>query len=354
MGRGIALLLFVLFFGAIGAGARYGFDLLSVPSVSDETEHTRQDPRSVQVPPQKGTARASGLVAPATNPVAPSGIPSLEGFAPQDHYPLSRWTIDNGMAGEVQQAYLAGPTPAPLGTRPLSPQDVLLISGWAGDSLLGLRFPYVLFSLCGQIVGAARVDQPRPDVVRYIHPNLRRSGWTARLPVALLPRCLATTLEVWAAGPSGYLYPVQGRVPLPSLPLQTPDSTDLSGAPVITPDSLPPLKRKILQVTTDGANLRRCPKLSCDVVDVLSKGSAPGAVLDRSPPWTLVIADGKAGWIADGIYQWQPAESEDTGKTELAPPPPKPTPDDSSHAMETTRPVGDVLDSLEMRPHISR
>jgi hypothetical protein len=239
----------------------------------------------------------------------------MEGLAPTDHYPLAQWTLDHALAGDVSQAFIAGPEPVPLGSRPLAGDDVLLLSGWAGDPLVGLRFERVVFSLCQQVVGWAPVTQARPDVVRYMHPNLTGAGWSARLPVALLPRCSAALLTTWAAGPMGVLYPLQGAVPIPRLPpmLQAwmPD-----GAPLLRPEDMPRLRRSTLEIRPPGASLRRCPGATCTPVVNLNAGPRLAARLEHSAGWSLVIlqkqaagtpsADaGGVGWIADSAFLWR-------------------------------------------------
>jgi hypothetical protein len=289
--RGVWLLVVVVVFASVGAGARYAMQVMpsSYHGSTSDISHG---------------ARVGGplIATPRPSPAVVNG--PMEGLAPQDHYPLTRWTLDEARAGEVSQAFIAGPEPAPLGSRVLAADDVLLLSGWAGDALLGLRFERVVFSLCEKVVGWAMVDQPRPDVVRYIHPNLTGSGWTARLPVALLPRCPGAFLSVWAAGPTGVLYPLQGAVPLSHMPAMVKGWAP-PGGPMLSPEDMPRLARSTLDVFPPGADLRRCPGADCQAVASLKAGTQLAARLEHADGWSLVITQGKAGWIADGAFRWR-------------------------------------------------
>jgi hypothetical protein len=254
----------------------------------------------------------------------------MEGLAPKDHTPLSDWSLDEGRAGDVAQAFIAGPQPAPLGERPLAGDDVLLLAGWAGDPTLGLRFDSVLFSLCDRVIGWAEVNQPRPDVVRYINPALTRSGWTARLPVALFPRCHSDMLRTWAVGPAGVLYPLQGAVPIPTLPPRPKGWMPPAQAPFDPQDSTE-LQTATLQVNRSSVTLRRCPGEQCAALSTLEKGSYHAARLDAKSGWSLVLTSGHAGWMSDQDFTWQADGSLPPG---LSKPWPKPEPNGPYDSLE--------------------
>lgn len=317
MARGLGILLVVILFGSIGAGGRYVLELLPTSPIASGGLVANDLVASGPV--------ASGPVAPVPRPAPASVNEAMEGTAPAGQYPLSAWTLDQGRAGEVSQAFIAGPQPAPLGARPLAGDDVLLLAGWAGDPALGLRFDQVIFSLCGQVVGWAAVEQPRPDVVRYINASLTRSGWTARLPVALLPRCRADMLQTWAAGPTGILYPLQGDIPLPALP-PNPRNWMPPAKPPLRPQDMTALQPATLVVERQAVALRRCAGETCETLSRLARGSYHAAQLDSAPGWSLVVTKGQAGWLARQDFQWQTDGSLPPGLSKPWPKPDLPGP----------------------------
>lgn len=274
-----------------------------------------------QVPPPPPLLLPGQAVPPPASPPPEPARPSTPTasttalFAPQAVYPLARWHAANDHGGEVLSAELsADPAPgnprraSPLTSRPLSDQDDILLAGWAGDPILGMRFRDVIISLCDQVIGSAAVHESSPATARTVHPNLTSAGWRARLPVAFLPRCPQPVLQVWAVSAGGYAYPVQGRYALVLPPsdarLLLPTDRLRFAAPIV-PESQPPLQRTTLHVTGTGANLRRCGQTGCAVTSVLVGGDYPAVVLDRRHGWTLVLisdSSDKGGWISDGTY----------------------------------------------------
>lgn len=281
----IVLAAAVILAGAVGAGLLAGVVLAPV--------------RSSAV-----TLAMPGAAA-GDKPVRPPLLPlPVQSFAPEDAYPLEDWRIDTAEGGALSHVSLAGPRPRPLDDGPLEPDDVLLVTGWVGDPLLGVPFRHVVFSLCGRIVGAARAGEPRPDVTRHLHPNLVAPGWTARLAVAHLPRCADPVLEAWAADAASLLYPLPDPVPLelPDAAGQAP--SDLVASGPLRPQDLPAFDRRVIDIAAPrGALLRRCGDLTCEVFGGIAYGRHAAMVLDDShPDWVLLIADGQVGWLSRGLF----------------------------------------------------
>lgn len=278
------LLLVVVVAGAVGVLANLA--------------HSRRDqPRgihgSIPAPPpdDSGSAR---LVGAETG----SAGRAVDSFSPADQYSLIDWVQDSGEAGGIDQATVAGPHPRSLGDGPVEAGDILQLSGWAGDPVLGIRFTTVVFTACGKVIGAAAVTMERPEITRWVHPNLSPAGWTARLAVAHLPACDNVAIRAWAVHAARFIYPLEGRVSL-----SLPDADHLAavpvtaGAAVMRPDEQPRLDRAAVSVGADGAVLRRCANSGCEAVGTLAEGVHASAVLDRRGAWTLIVAENQAGWL---------------------------------------------------------
>ncbi|MFC7453086.1 SH3 domain-containing protein [Insolitispirillum peregrinum] len=332
MKRGLLLSAVLVVFTGLGGLARY-LTLVSQPEPAEVSTAVGGVLPAVPTPPRQQPAPPPPAPVPAppppsdqvivppaaTAPEAPrSPAPTASTtalFTPQAIYPLARWHGTDDRGGEVLSAEIAADltpgTPrraSPLTSRPLSDQDDILLAGWAGDPILGMRFRDVIISLCDQVIGSTAVHESSPAIARTVHPNLTSAGWRARLPVAFLPRCPQPVLQVWAISAGGYAYPVQGRYALALPPsdarLLLPTDRLRFAAPIV-PESQPPLHRTTLHVTGTGANLRRCGQTSCAVTSVLVGGDYPAVVLDRRHGWTLVlISDNsdRGGWISDGTY----------------------------------------------------
>jgi hypothetical protein len=112
--------------------------------------------------------------------------------------PLKNWKQATIITGNVDQVLIDGPERLDLGTRPLTNNDVLQISGWAGNTSHGMQMHYVLISMCKRVIGHTLILDRRQDIADRIHPNLILSGWTAWIAVAHLPRCEDSRLRFWA------------------------------------------------------------------------------------------------------------------------------------------------------------
>lgn len=263
--------------------------------------------------------------APATPPSAGVDAPPADSdyahFAADAAYPLDRWQRDEALAGAVTHVSIAGPRPAALDQRELTPADVLLVSGWAGEPVLGMRASHVLLSLCGQVFAATAVDLPLPSVRRFVHPNLTDAGWAARLPVAALPSCVddePPLLRAWAARDGRILYPLEGVTALTPPTARPLAAAVPPGRPPLRPEDLPPLERRVVEVGAAGAGLRRCPAADCAGVGHLEAGAYESVLLEHRGRWTLLVADDQAGWLADEQFDLAPLDAPATVSPEPA------------------------------------
>lgn len=236
-------------------------------------------------------------------------------FAPQAVYPLDQWQIyqtPSGVLTQIQVVLAGEPeNPKSLADQQLTADHSLFLQGWAGEPKTGQPFAQVVFSLCERVIGAAPVATPSLAIAQSQHPNLTTAQWSARLPVAFLPRCANPVLQAWAVGPGQSLSPLQGQQ---ALRLSQDDArlilptNGISFAPVLRPANSPSLVRRIIRITSTGANLRRCGDLSCPVTGVLPHGDFPAQIFESRHGWTLIKTESdpanpqKAGWISDGTY----------------------------------------------------
>ncbi|MBI1209524.1 MAG: SH3 domain-containing protein [Azospirillum sp.] len=209
-------------------------------------------------------------------------------------YPLTDWPIE----ATVTTGWLDSVTVESPEKRPLRDDDVLVLAGWAGESGIGIRVSYVVFSFCGQVVGAVAVGESRPDVAQTVHPNLRNSGWHARLLVGHLPRCGESMLEAWSVNlAASGLFPLNGRIGL-ALPDRKQSSAidSFVAAPVFKPGDGTPIAVVAFTVRARSLNIRRGPGTDFGVAGDLPAGKYTGYVLDSEDGWVQVIAGDKAGW----------------------------------------------------------
>ncbi len=263
--------------------------------------------------PSKPPAPAPHATAPATpaKPVAkkpPPATPVPVSSVPADKtYPLADWSAATVPSGFVDGVELDGAPLDPAKAKLLVAEDVLTVSGWAGDRALGIRFPNVVLSLCGRVVATTGVDQPRPDVAKAVHPNLGHSGWTARLLVGHLPRCANATLQGWGVAPFGQvLFPLQGGMPLALAPAEPLDpQIPIETHPLLHPGDLPKAPQEV-RVTVKGAvHVRSCGSVKCPVVGELKQGGQHvAALLDQAEGWALVVVPKAAtGWLAERVVK---------------------------------------------------
>lgn len=189
----VLLLLAMLVGGVILGGATYY--ALSTDSLSSDATIVLPLPnaglRGEKAQANMGSEAESLPIQPLQPPVV------VDSYDAAAIHSLNGWSVMSGTYGFIDSVTIDGERSIPLNSRALTNDDVLVVTGWAGHSGLGMSMPDVLFVMCGQVVGSVRVGNPRPDVAKAVHPYLDRSGWQARLSVAHMPRCGETTLTAF-------------------------------------------------------------------------------------------------------------------------------------------------------------
>jgi hypothetical protein len=182
--------------------------------------------------------------------------------------------------------------------------QILNIGGWAGETGLGIRSPTVVLTLCDLVVGAVPVGRPRPDVAATVHPNLKESGWQARLLIGHLPRCDGTYLEAWAVYPNGtVLLPLEGRIRLTLPPRNPALALDrFAVRPPVFPE--PVARTRLITIEIDKiATTRRAPTLEAPALHRIGPGRYQADQLDERDDWLLLVVDGKGGWLPRGAIR---------------------------------------------------
>jgi len=232
----------------------------------------------------------------------------VDSVAPAFAYPVASWPLHKQTAGYIDAVHLDGAPPLPLDSGAPGDDDVLQVTGWAGHKALGMHLPHVLFTVCGSVVGGTEVADARPDVARTVHSNLGRSGWTAWLAVAHLPRCDNAHLNAWAVSPVGAsLWPLEGSFPL-ELPREARGTERIfySQAQPLKPEDVPKPVAVVVNVLAD-TPMYKCASAVCDRLGSRSKGPHPGFVIETSGDWTLIQFDGASGWLQRDLFTIQDA-----------------------------------------------
>lgn len=246
---------------------------------------------------------------PGANITATAGAPASErataSYLPAAQYPAAEWRRIEAQAGVVESVTVVS-TGAKLGDGMPKVTDMLEVSGWIGDPVLGLRFKDVVFAMCGMIVGHTKISLLRPDVARAVHPNLFLSGWRAKLYVAYLPRCTSATLHVLGVVP-GSMTVMSAGAPIP---LKLPATDKMlanapSGAPLFTPKNVTAARFIPVNVLPDSAELRRCGAVDCAAVGQVAKGRYAGHIAEEANGWVLLIMKDKSGWLARSQISWE-------------------------------------------------
>lgn len=283
----------------------------AVKADAGKSEAVRAEPKKPEAAPSADLSQvADRFKAPAARPVVSAPIPDAPpapppgptAFAPADQYPLTSWTLDYGEAGYAARLALNG---APLAGRSPGLGETLEVSGWAGDSLIGIRFSHVLAAVCGKVVGAAPVQEPTPDIARTIHSNLSMAGWSLRLPVELLPRCDRPVLTVLAVRDGKFAYPLRGEHPL-VLPAETVKAPASATVRPLRPGDLPFLDRQPLTLSAKPVTVRRCAASDCAPLGALAPGEYSVAVMDRQKGWVLLVTPSLSGWVPDSVLRPPP------------------------------------------------
>jgi hypothetical protein len=212
-----------------------------------------------------------------------------------DGHSLARWTLDETRtAGWIDTI-----TVEPGGGLQVSRDDqMLVVGGWAGETVLGARASAVLLSLCDTLIGVAPVNRPRLDVAEKVHPNLSLSGWQARLLVGHLPRCEGSHLEAWTVYPDGpMLLPLEGRVRITLPPRNEAISlAGFAGQSPVTADMMPRAQGVMVEVDKT-MTLTRIPVANGPVLFQVGPGRYPASQLEEQDGWLLLVIKGKGGWL---------------------------------------------------------
>lgn len=216
-------------------------------------------------------------------------------------YPLQQWSLRTSKMGFIDDAVIQSAT----ATHPGPENDVLVLKGWTGHTAMGMRLPYVIFSICDQVVGAVPVNAPRPDVAEAIHRNLTHPGWTARIPVGFTPKCPDPVLKAYGVGPVGKnAWPLGSDAPLPDDAPRAPTTLTVDyAAPVITPETFGEAVFGAIRIKVSVANLRQCPSTDCAVVDKRTHGVYKSLIIEQSGDWSLVQFQDGAGWLHGSLFQ---------------------------------------------------
>lgn len=233
--------------------------------------------------------------------LAPRPSVQVDSYPASAARPLADWQTDpRKTMGWVDAASLLSVTGTPRDPANMTNEDILVITGWAGEMDIGVRIHRVLLVACDRIIGTATVSLPRPDVAEKIHPNLTRSGWSAKLAVGHLPRCPESALTAWGANRTGkVLFPLAGRVQLPLPPIDPLLSLKHFISPkAFTPGDDPPSPVRHVTFPARKTPLLRRPARDSAVSDEVDGGRYPATILEDTPDWLQVVVGDKAGWVA--------------------------------------------------------
>jgi hypothetical protein len=289
-------------------------------------------------PPPPRTAEAPARPTPpspgATRPLDQAPLPPRTVDSSATAYPLSNWQIAPAPArgGAIERARILGRADASQQGN-LRQDDLLEITGWAGDPALGMRVSKVVLSACDQIFASAAVGRPRPDIATSVHRNLGESGWVAEVLLGHVPRCDNTVVRAWAVAPGRpLLLEIEAELPLPAEPRPvTPLPAVTLRSPLAGPPT-EPLSPSTFLILDKSAPLRSCGAGDCAVVATLAQGRNDGYLIERSGDWVLIAVGSNAGWIADSGIEILPLQ-----KTDGAPPAAPARPNGKS----TQKPAGD-------------
>lgn len=204
-------------------------------------------------------------------------------------YPAWLWRPAAGAtAGRIEQSDSDG--------------QVLTLSGWAGDVVVGLRMSHVLITACNRVIATVPVNGEREDI-RQRHPNLPDAGWSARIALPDIAPCPVPEIGAHAVARFGeVLFPLEGRVGVPPNAGQAvlddgryrrPDRPDREPGSAFAPI-------RTVELGGEGLVLRRCGRDQCAVIARLPAGRQQVMILDQQAGWALVAqAGGNAGWAPD-------------------------------------------------------
>lgn len=234
-------------------------------------------------------------------PPPPPQLDVVDSYAAADTYSLDDWSVTPGTYGFIDSVSIGGANPAPLKSRALTNDDVLLVIGWAGHQKLGMSMTNVFFALCDRIVGSVVVGEPRPDVAKAVHPYLDQSGWRGTLAVAQLPRCKKPKLAAFALAPQGRnLWPLAQYVPLVLPPADKVAAKRFASRTIpMGPDDIPVPTPSNITIRASALRVRTCGGRKCAVVGKVTKGAYLGYVVERRNGWVLIELPTVSGWLSE-------------------------------------------------------
>lgn len=244
----------------------------------------------------------SGATSSSTSVVTPSEAPpavEVGSYAPGSEYPFAEWETVDDPAGFVDWVTVNGELIGLDEMVSARSGDVIGIGGWAGHRLLGMRFPEVLFSVCGAIIGGAPVGGIRGDIAESVHPNLLYSGWETQLYAADLPHCANASLSVWGRPPVGAtLRPVVGTRRIDTIDDPAKRSVMvINTEPLVRPESVRLAKPEQVSVPPSGITLRQCAAEQCSAMANLSPGALDVVLVEESDGWVLIQSAMGSGWV---------------------------------------------------------
>ncbi|WP_119420537.1 hypothetical protein [Desertibaculum subflavum] len=276
-------------------------------------------PRVAEAPAPVTPAPSASTPGGAVKPLDTTPLPPRMVDSSATTYPLSNWQIAPVPArgGAIERARILGRADATQQGN-LRQDDLLEITGWAGDPALGMRVGKVLLSACDQIFASAAVGRPRPDIAKSVHRNLTESGWVAEILLGHVPRCDNTVIRAWGVAPGRpLLLEMEAELPLPAEPRPVaPLPAVTLRAPLAGPPA-EPISPSTFLVLERAAPLRSCGAADCATVATLAQGRNDGYLIERSGEWVLIAVGGNAGWIIDSAIEILPLQKDGT-------PPPSP------------------------------
>lgn len=270
-------------------------------------------PRTVEAPAPAPASAPATVPSGTVKPLDSAPLPPRMVDSTATAYPLSNWEIAQPPArgGAIERARILGRADATQQGN-LRQDDLLEITGWAGDPALGMRVSRVVLSACDKVFASAAVGRPRPDIASSVHRNLGESGWVAEILMGHIPRCENTVVRAWAIAPGRpLLLKMEAELPLPAEPRPVdPLPAVTLRAPLPGPPA-EPLSASTFLILDRTAPLRSCGAADCLTVATLQQGRNDGYLIERSGEWVLIAVGSHAGWIADSAIEILPLQKTD-------------------------------------------
>ncbi|MBL4720554.1 MAG: hypothetical protein JKY20_05435 [Alphaproteobacteria bacterium] len=300
-------------------GSVVGWGVAKFMTLPEEPGASLELPRDAKLHPAnedkandgtKSSLKNTAPTAPQSEIKKPQKV-SVDSYEPRAGNELSNWKAGKQLSGYFDSVVLGGAVLAKNVSPKLAESDILILSGWAGDVSVGVRYPYVIASACGVVFGHSTVSGTRADVAKAVHPNLTQSGWRMRVAATSIPDCENRAIRIWgvAPGKSRLILPLNGLFSVKSgsvVPLQTskkPVLPNLQYAEPLSSDNLAALTSLIVTVRANTLNMRRCGDAKCAITGKIRKGDWPVVKMDESADWLLIAAPDRAGWVARRFVQ---------------------------------------------------